>query len=362
MEEWKAWGEFWGEIYDFLGIVFENLFGWSTFLKKNTASLMYRQQGRFGNLFLHSGMAIFTVVVVFFSPMMEEVFASRGNVRGEYDQGLVLGDLGIGVVDTQVSEGNKGETVEYRVAEGDTVASIAKTFGVSIDTVLWENGLKTTEALKVGRVIRVLPATGVEYSVKRGDTIYTISKAHQIDPQAIVDWKFNTFANDETFTLALGQDLFLPDAIKPDAKSVDTPSVRIALEVPPVPGVRGEGSFAWPSYGMVTQRYGYFHTGIDLANRASPPVSAAQGGTVVKAGWNAGGYGNFVVIDHGNGYKTLYGHLVTGSLTVKAGDVVKQGQKIGQMGTTGRSTGIHCHFEVFKDNKRLDPLSVLPRL
>ena len=355
------WGEFWGEVYDYLGVVFESLFGWSTFLKKNIASLMYRQQGKFGSWFLHSGMAIFTVVVITFSPFLEEVLASRGSIRGEYDQNLVFDDLGVSL-ETQVSEGNKGETIEYRVVEGDTVASVAKTFGVTIDTIVWENNLKDTADLKVGRVIRVLPATGVRYAVKRGDTIYTIAKEYQIDAQAIVDWKFNTFANDETFSLALGQELFLPEGIKPNAKSVDSPPVRLAIEVPPIPGVRGEGNFIWPSYGTVTQKYGNFHTGIDLANRAGPANNAAQGGTVVKAGWNAGGYGNYVIIDHGNGYKTLYAHMVTGSLLVKAGDVVKQGQKIGQMGSTGRSTGTHIHFEVFKDGKRIDPLSVLPRL
>ena len=86
---------------------------------------------------------------------------------------------------------------------------------------------------------------------------------------------------------------------------------------------------------------------------------ASQGGTVITAGWNAGGYGNYVVIDHGNGYKTLYAHMLNNSIVVKLGQVVKQGQKIGVMGSTGRSTGTHLHFEVRSTKGKLDPLAVL---
>lgn len=362
LEEWKNWGDFWEEVYKYIAWVLEWGFGWSTSLKKIMSSLMYRQKGRFSSWFVHSGMAVFTILVILFTPGIEQIVAARGTIRGETDEVLSLVDENNFSIETQAAEGARSEIIEYRVAEGDTLASIAKTFGVTMDTILWENNIKKPEDLKVSMVIRILPAPGVRYNVKRGDTIYTIAKAYQIDPQAIVDWKYNTFANDETFALALGQELFLPEGIKPDIKTFDSAPVRLAIEVPPIPGVHGEGSFIWPSYGIITQKYGNFHTGIDLANRASPANNAAQGGTVVKAGWNAGGYGNYVIIDHGNGYKTLYGHMVTGSLVVKAGDVVKQGQKIGQMGTTGRSTGIHLHFEVFKDNKRMNPLLVLPKL
>ena len=87
---------------------------------------------------------------------------------------------------------------------------------------------------------------------------------------------------------------------------------------------------------------------------------AAASGTVVTAGWNAGGYGNYVVIDHGNGYKTLYGHMAIGSTIVQAGQVVRQGQKLGRMGSTGRSTGTHLHFEIKPAaGGFVDPLSML---
>ena len=86
---------------------------------------------------------------------------------------------------------------------------------------------------------------------------------------------------------------------------------------------------------------------------------ASQGGTVITAGWNGGGYGNYVVIDHGNGYRTLYAHMLNNSVVVKAGDRVKQGQKLGIMGSTGRSTGTHLHFEIIGEKGKLDPLKML---
>lgn len=359
--EWRYWDLFWSEQIMFWSAILTKLLGWSTFIKKISTSLMYRQQGRFSGWFLHGGMAMFTILVITSSSSVENLILNKGGQRRTYDPQFVLATEANYLADTQVSEGNKGETVEYRVAENDTVASIAKTFGVSIDTILWENNLKSVDSIKPKQIIRILPTSGVRHTVNRGETIYSIAKDFQVDAQSIVDYPFNTFANDETFSLNPGQDLFVPDGIKPNSIMIDRPR-NIATEVPPVPGVKGEGNFIWASYGIVTQRYGWFHTGVDLANRSNPPIWAAQGGSVVKAGWNAGGYGNYVVIDHGNGYKTLYGHMLNNSLLVKAGDVVKQHQQIGTMGSTGRSTGTHLHFEVFKDNKRMDPMAVLPKL
>jgi murein DD-endopeptidase MepM/ murein hydrolase activator NlpD len=133
----------------------------------------------------------------------------------------------------------------------------------------------------------------------------------------------------------------------------------VARTVAPIPGVVGEGNFMWPTSGHISQKYYWYHQAVDIANASGPDIVAAQGGTVVTAGWNAGGYGNYVIVDHGNGYKTLYGHMVTGSMVVKAGDKVKQGQKLGRMGSTGRSTGTHLHFEVKTANGNVNPLTVL---
>ncbi len=116
---------------------------------------------------------------------------------------------------------------------------------------------------------------------------------------------------------------------------------------------RGSGDLAWPAVGgyissYVGQRWGAFHKGIDIAGPSNRTIKAADNGTVVSAGWDDGGYGNKIVINHNNGYRTVYAHLA--SISVKAGQTVEKGSKIGVMGTTGDSTGgIHLHFEVYKN-------------
>ena len=227
-----------------------------------------------------------------------------------------------------------------------------------MDTIIWENNLKSVDAIKVGQIIKILPVTGVKHTVKRGETIYSISKDYKVDAQNIIDYPFNTFANDETFALAAGQELMIPDGIKPKEISVDT-TKNVAKTVAPIPGVVGEGNFMWPTSGYISQKFYWYHQAVDIANRSNPDIVASQGGTVVTAGWNAGGYGNYVVVDHGNGYKTLYAHMVNNSVVVKAGQRVNQGQKLGVMGSTGRSTGTHLHFEVIGPGGKLNPLTVL---
>jgi hypothetical protein len=228
---------------------------------------------------------------------------------------------------------------------------------VSIDTILWENNLKSVEAIKPKQILRILPVTGVRHQVKRGETIYSVAKYYGVNAQNIIDYPFNTFSNDETFALTAGQELIVPEGVKPN--NIITGTRNIAKTVAPISGVVGEGNFMWPTGGLITQRYSWYHRAVDIANASNPPVVAAATGTVVTAGWNGGGYGNYIVIDHGNGYQTLYGHLSNNSMVVKAGDKVKQGQKIGTMGSTGRSTGTHLHFEIKYNGNNLDPLKML---
>ncbi len=114
----------------------------------------------------------------------------------------------------------------------------------------------------------------------------------------------------------------------------------------------------WPTSGhVVTQYYGWKHTGIDIDGDYSSPLYAAADGVVETAGWNSGGYGLQIIVDHPNGMKTRYAH--SSKLFVKVGDSVKKGQVIAMMGTTGRSTGTHLHFEVYTNNKRANPLSYI---
>lgn len=344
--QWRYWGS-----------VLAWLLGWTGEIKKFVSRLMYRQRGRFSQSFINASMAGLFFAAIFFSGKVEEMISGRKNGSGGSSYlAIAQDDGGVG---TLISDSPKGEITEYRVKDGDTVSAIAQKYGVSIDTIVWENNLKSVSNLKPQQVLRILPVTGVRYKVSRGETIYSIAKKFQVDPQNIIDYPFNTFADDEKFSLLAGQELVIPDGIKPNEALVDTPKVA-TRRVEPIPGVRGEGNFMWPTSGHITQKFYWYHQAVDIANASNPPVVASQGGTVIVAGWNGGGYGNYVVIDHGNGYQTLYGHMLNNSVVVKAGDRVAQGQRLGTMGSTGRSTGTHLHFEVKTGSgAKLDPLSVL---
>lgn len=356
IREKELMGEFLAAQGKYGQMVLGRLLGWNTEIKEQVVKLMYRQRGRFSRTFIHGGMAALAFLAVVLSGRVESIISAADNK--ERDVGWAALADNQSQAETQISQLQKGEITQYRVNDGDTVSSIARQFNVSIDTIIWENNLKSVDNIKPGQILRILPDTGVRYTIKRGETIYGIAKDYGVDAQAIADYPFNTFANDETFALTAGQDLFIPGGIKPREVIVDTQRY-LAKTVAPIPGVVGEGNFMWPTSGHVSQKFYWYHQATDIANPSNPPVVAAQTGTVVTAGWNGGGYGNYVIIDHGNGYKTLYGHMLNGSLLVKAGDRVKQGQQIGTMGSTGRSTGTHLHFEIKTAGGNLDPLKIL---
>ena len=354
--EAKLWREFLRAQGVFLNGFGKRFLGWADLLKTLVSKGMYHQRGRFSQTFVGASMAILAFGTIVFSSQLEDLINNSDKSQGS-DYLIMAADSS--GADTLVSDLPKGEITEYRVVEGDTVSSIAQKFGVSIDTIMWENSLKSVDAIKPKQILRILPVTGVRYKVKRGETIYSIAKAHQVDPQNIIDYPFNTFSNDETFALAAGQELIIPDGIKPKEVVLDVRRYTAKTVAPAVPGVVGEGNFMWPTTGHISQKFYWYHRAVDIANPGNPQIVAAQGGTVVTAGWNGGGYGNYVIVDHGNGYKTLYAHMLNNSMVVKAGQVVKQGQKLGLMGSTGRSTGTHLHFEIKSPSGNLDPLSLL---
>lgn len=357
LEELKLIGEFFKFQGLFLAKFLGGFWGWIGTLKVLASKLMYRQRGRFSQSFINISMAVLAFLTVLFSGKLEDLINDSGK-EGVGSNYLLMAMDGTVAADTMVSNLAKGETTEYRVVSGDTVSSIAQKFGVSIDTVMWENNLKSIDSIKVGQILKILPATGVRHTVRRGETIYSIAKSFQVDAQNIIDYPFNTFANDETFALSAGQELMIPDGIKPKEVVIDTKYLATRT-VAPIPGVVGEGNFMWPTSGGISQKHSWYHQAVDISNHSNPPIVAAQGGTVITAGWNAGGYGNYVVVDHGNGYRTLYAHMLNNSIVVKPGQVVNQGQKLGLMGSTGRSTGTHLHFEVIGPSGKLNPLTVL---
>ena len=356
-EELKLIREFLKQEGVFAASFFRSFLGWADWIKVQLAKLMYRQRGRFSQTFVNVSMAMLFFVVILFSGTLESLII---NSEGSENSGsnYLLAATKKNAASTLVSNLPKGETTEYRVQQGDTVSSVAQKFGINMDTIIWENNLKSVDAIKVNQILKILPVSGVKHTVKRGETIYSIAKDYKVDAQNIIDYPFNTFANDETFALSAGQELIIPDGIKPKEVVIDTTKYATRT-VAPIPGVVGEGNFMWPTSGHISQKYYWYHQAVDIANKSNPDIVASQGGTVVTAGWNAGGYGNYVVIDHGNGYKTLYAHMVNNSVVVKAGQRVNQGQKLGLMGSTGRSTGTHLHFEVIGPGGKLNPLTVL---
>ena len=256
---------------------------------------------------------------------------------------------------TLISAKPESEVRTYTVQSGDTISTIAEKFGVTVDTIRWENNLESVKAIKVGQKLKILPVSGVLHKVARGETIYSIAKKYQVDAQVIVNWPYNSFANDETFGLAVGQELIIPDGIKP--KEVPT-TPRFYAQVPGAGAITATGQFVWPTGGKITQYPSWYHMAIDIANKDGPAVVAADSGKVIVAGWpTPWAYGNRVIIDHGNSYSTLYGHLA--AIYVSVGQNVTKGQTIGKMGSTGRSTGTHLHFEVRLNGVTQNPLNYL---
>lgn len=336
---------------------------------------MIHKRGRYAQLFVNATLILVMTLGVTVGPSL---IVDDGRVRvnltnagskivfaaSEEETAKVLGEQGTEVsmeTGTIYSEKPRAEVYIYTVEEGDTLSSIGQKFGVSVDTLRWANSEKIKsekDKIKPGDTLKVPPVTGVVHTVKSGETIYSVAKKYSIDPQAIVDFPFNDFTNDETFALAVGQTLMVPDGVVPDVVQWSPTSTVARVLTPNAGAVSATGTWIWPAQGKITQGYRSWHRAIDIANNGGGPILAADAGVIVIAGWPDNvGYGNRVLIDHGNGYKTLYAHL--SKVSVQVGQTVKKGDKIGDMGSTGRSTGTHLHFEIRGSDGMKDPLSVL---
>lgn len=259
---------------------------------------------------------------------------------------------------TIIAERDRMEIITYTVQPNDNVWAIAQAFGLKVETVVWANPEveNAPDLLSVGQVLVILPVDGVYYTVQTGDTVEKIAKKFKTTPEKIVSFKLNGLQ--EPYTLTPGQKLVVPDGQKPAPRPAMNLYPMTRVGSPPKGAPKGSGRFAWPTQGYLSQQFWSGHLGIDIANRTGVPVYAADDGYVLMAGRDTWGYGNQVVIDHGNGYMTRYAHLQT--ILVKAGQFVKKNQKIGTMGCTGRCTGPHLHFEVIQSGSPRNPLGFLP--
>lgn len=233
-----------------------------------------------------------------------------------------------------------GTISTYVVREGDTLSGIAKLFDVTPNTILWANSLSSGSTLRVGQQLTILPVTGVRYTVKSGDTVASIAKKFNGDEEEI-----RSFNGLDGTKLAVGSEIIVPDgevAAPAPAKSTGK-TVTAAVKYGTAASI---GYYMAPLAVYVETQGIHGYNGVDLAAKAGTSVMASAAGTVVvaKSGGYNGGYGSYVVIQHGNGSQTLYSHL--SSVSTYIGATVVQGQVIGAVGSTGKSTGPHLHFEI----------------
>lgn len=248
----------------------------------------------------------------------------------------------------------RDQIITYTVQAGDTVSEIAINFGISADTVLWANGRleDNPDLLAVGQELIILPVSGVYHTVAQGETLEEIAARYKVEASAIAEYPLNNLT--EPYELTVGQELIVPGGQKPYVPR------RVYAYSGPAPegAASGTGSFGWPASGVITQKYWNRHKAIDIGAPKGSPVLAADSGYVIGVGRSDQGYGLHVVIDHRNGYQTLYAHLSV--YYVEVGQSVKKGELIGTMGATGKATGPHLHFEIVYKGVRRNPFGYLP--
>lgn len=294
---------------------------------------------------------------------------------GDGDELLMTDDFFLlkenSVKEADVSYIGVNEVVKYTVQEGETLSDIASRHGVRSETLIYANNLGSPDRLAVGQTLLIPPLDGMYHTVKANENFEGIAKLYKVEAAMIQQH------NRVEGALQKGRKIFVPGG-KPLAPPpsiarggyrggrVDTYEARPSTVI--AHGQPGEGKLIWPTSGKISRGFYGGHYGWDISNRGKPDVWAASSGRIVAVEGGCptreqgrflscnGGYGNNVVIDHGDGTTTRYAHLE--KVFVEPGREVQSGEVIGQMGNTGRSygpTGIHLHFEVVKDGVRVNP-------
>ena len=275
----------------------------------------------------------------------------------DYSSGILrLGLVRTIIPDRSVPEVEVAPAIKtYVVDSGDTIYDIALTFGLSPETIMWANKSleDNPDLLSLGQEIVILPVDGVYHQVASSDTLEGIASTFKVNVESIVNYPLNELDPDNALIFP-GQWIIVPGGIKPYQPKY----VSVAIANAPAGAQSGTGAFQWPASGNISQDYWSRHRALDIEGWIGAPVYAADSGYVTSAQWDDSGYGRIVIIDHGNGFKTLYAHLH--SFYIAVGDEIVQGQQIAEMGSTGNSTGPHLHFEVIKDGVQRNPWGFLP--
>ncbi|HUI71396.1 MAG TPA: M23 family metallopeptidase [Spirochaetia bacterium] len=233
---------------------------------------------------------------------------------------------------------------QYKTQAGESISQIAQRFKLNLDTLVSWNNIRDARSLRPGMMLGIPNTDGLRYTVRRGDTLEQIARANGLSLNAILDW--NQLPSS---VISVGQAIFLPGA---------------HMRTDEINRIMGN-LFIYPVRGKISSYFGNrpdpftgvrrFHNGVDIVNAPGTPIMAAMAGSVEDVGFN-NNYGYYVILRH-SGYQTLYGHL--SRYIVARGQKVQQGQEIGELGTTGYSTGPHLHFSVFRNGEAVDPLSFL---
>ncbi|MEA1912137.1 MAG: M23 family metallopeptidase, partial [Spirochaetota bacterium] len=232
---------------------------------------------------------------------------------------------------------------DYQVKEGDTLSEISKTYDINVGTLISYNKIENVRRIWVGANLKIPDTDGLPYIVKNGDSLESIASDHRVPLNNILDAN-----NLDSDVITAGDQLFIPGA---EISEYDYKKATGTL-------------FVYPASGRLSSPFGYrsdpftgvrrMHYGVDLSNRVGTTVKATMSGTVIVIGHQPLGYGNYIVIRHKRGFQSLYGHL--SKILVRNGQRISQGQKLGEMGNSGRSTGSHLHFSLYKNNVPVDPL------
>jgi len=284
-------------------------------------------------------------------------------------------------VHTNIPSRPRQEVVKYTVEEGDTVFGIAEKFGLIPETVLWGNYyvlLDNPHQLQAGQELNILPVNGTYHEWQQGEGLNGISSYYGVKPEDIINYPANnldiaTIGDLANPNITPGTWLIVPNGRReyvswsaPLGVTRENPAYARVLGPGACDAVSGGavgyGAFIWPSNKHYLSGFDYApnanHWGIDIAGNEGEGVYATDAGVIVYAGWNNYGYGNMILIDHGGGFQSLYAHL--SGLNVGCGQSVGQGDVIGGIGTTGRSSGSHLHFEIMTSSYKINPWDVLP--
>lgn len=279
-------------------------------------------------------------------------------------------------IHTNLPSHSRDEITTYIVQSGDTIFGIADKFGLDPETIMWCNRYTlgaVPENLMPGMEINIPPEDGVIYIWATGNGLNGVAEFYGVTPDVIIDWPSNNLNRETLGDLSMPN---IPDGTMlfiPGGKGESTDWLPIITRDTPAEstsfgegycgviteGATGTGTFIWPTTATYLSGYDYssIHHGIDIAGQIGNPIYASDSGVVVYEGPNNSGYGNLIILDHDNGWQTVYGHL--NAIYVSCAQSVSQGDVIGELGTTGNSSGPHLHFEIRKDGGYVNPWDVL---